>query len=573
MEPDSFTSALEDYARGQHRYIDSIIRQLQAPECKDRYMAEILQRLRNCVSMLVREHYEVVVGAILAIDWTNKSADVIKAYHAFIVNLISAHSIYTPSVLRALVGLFLPRSRGVVPKEGILLGDLEMETRRMREQEMGHVHNVLISILKAVPTAVPMLLEAIKQSCPYVLHKDSSYLEYFIQNILHTSTYCPTIRADALSLVIEKMIYLDVRASRERIEEAESDSEDEEDTELFHMETDLDQSQTNKRRNRLDEADRMDTVMCIFFSYIDKVAKNTDGSLNWEATRKLYLELLKHFEKIILPTYECCHTQYLLFYLVSLKQNLADGFMDYLWKKVKNPNEHQVYRKAAICYLASFIVRAKFVSIRSAADAVSLMCQWIHQYISTVHHNSMHNDVVHHGTFYSVVQAVMYILAFRQREFLDMDKAESFFLGLSLQTIITCKLNPLRIVLPVVARTFSSFVRKHQLAFCDAIMERNNRLIVPTANESGEGQHLESYFPFDPYLLIRSSGKISEIYRMFEGKAIVDMKLEKSSNDEEDEFVKDEMRDCGSYQTKTPVEAFLGSVSPGFNTNSFTLIG
>lgn len=59
---------------------------------------------------------------------------------------------------------------------------------------------------------------------------------------------------------------------------------------------------------------------------------------------------------------------------------------------------------------------------RSTADAVSLLCEWIHQYIGTAHHNAMHNDITHHGTFYSVVQAVMYILAFRQKEFLDMDK-------------------------------------------------------------------------------------------------------------------------------------------------------
>lgn len=86
--------------------------------------------------------------------------------------------------------------------------------------------------------------------------------------------------------------------------------------------------------------------------------------MNWEATKKLYLDLLGMFEKVVLPTHECCHTQYLMFYICSLRQNLADGFMDYLWKKVKNPNEYQVNRRAAVCYLASFIVRAQYVSTR-----------------------------------------------------------------------------------------------------------------------------------------------------------------------------------------------------------------
>jgi len=51
---------------------------------------------------------------------------------------------------------------------------------------------------------------------------------------------------------------------------------------------------------------------------------------------------------------------------------------------------------------------------------------------------------------------------------------------------------------------FIGCYRKHQLAFCDAIIERNNRLTVPIAEEVSGPPHLESYFPFDPYLLIRS---------------------------------------------------------------------
>ena len=53
----------------------------------------------------------------------------------------------------------------------------------------------------------------------------------------------------------------------------------------------------------------------------------------------------------------------------------------------------------------------------------------------------------------------------------------------------------------------SSCCRKHQLAFCDAIIERNNRMVIPAGDSSGEhsttSQYLESYFPFDPYLLVR----------------------------------------------------------------------
>jgi len=48
--------------------------------------------------------------------------------------------------------------------------------------------------------------------------------------------------------------------------------------------------------------------------------------------------------------------------------------------------------------------------------------------------------------------------------------------------------------------------RKHQLAFCDAIIERNNRMALPLASSDGSmqtNQRLDNYFPFDPYLLQR----------------------------------------------------------------------
>ena len=45
---------------------------------------------------------------------------------------------------------------------------------------------------------------------------------------------------------------------------------------------------------------------------------------------------------------------------------------------------------------------------------------------------------------------------------------------------------------------FSSHFRKHQLAFCDTIIQRNNRVKFASSEPT-----LEAYFPFDPYLLKR----------------------------------------------------------------------
>ena len=50
------------------------------------------------------------------------------------------------------------------------------------------------------------------------------------------------------------------------------------------------------------------------------------------------------------------------------------------------------------------------------------------------------------------------------------------------------------------------FYRQHQLAFCDTIVERNRRNMIPVEGSSsnpGNPNPLDSYFPFDPYLLKR----------------------------------------------------------------------
>ncbi|KAF6029676.1 RRN3 [Bugula neritina] len=564
MEKNSVVSALLNYVKGEQRELDLLIRRLQLTECKDKYAADVLLQMKDSVSLLNPDCFSVVVQELLKVSWFNRSAEVVKLYHSFIVNLVSAHSTYTEAVLTSMVALFMPKKGVVAAVEGTSQEQTDEDRQKNYEAAMIHVHNTIASVLKAVPSAGHMLSSIIHDKFPYIFHKDASVVEMYIQNILYVTKYCPPIRSQILSLVIVKMINLDTRASRELIEEAnETDSEDEE---LFDLEADATPKEhVDESRNKLTEADRLDTIMCVMFNYIDSVCRNPDSSLNWEATKKLYLELLSLFEKKILPTDECCHTQYLLFYICSLKPSLADGFMDYLWKKVKNPNEDKIYRIYAISYLASFVVRASYVSVRSAADAITLFCEWIHRYISTASHNSMHNDIAHHGTFYSVVQAVFYILAFRQKEFLEMGKANAFFLSLNLQTIVTCRLNPLRVCQPVITRTFASFVRKHQLAFCDAIIERNNRLTVPIAEEVSGPPHLESYFPFDPYLLIRSSVKVADLYRVFDGTAIIDIELNKEQD--EDDFVQEDNsmvvdNDFG----KSPAEAaFLGSISPGFN--------
>lgn len=59
---------------------------------------------------------------------------------------------------------------------------------------------------------------------------------------------------------------------------------------------------------------------------------------------------------------------------------------------------------------------------------LDLMVPWIHNYISQAS-DSSHTDIKHHGPFYSLCQAVLYIFAFRHKELLQMPRGENMLSG------------------------------------------------------------------------------------------------------------------------------------------------
>lgn len=76
-----------------------------------------------------------------------------------------------------------------------------------------------------------------------------------------------------------------------------------------------------------------------------------------------------------------------------------------------------------------------------------------------------------------------------------------------------------------IATNFANVSRHYQVVYCHAIIERNQRSDLPMARDvlhsAAAGQHsqystiIESYFPFDPYVLARSRRWIEPIYRQY----------------------------------------------------------
>lgn len=163
-------------------------------------------------------------------------------------------------------------------------------------------------------------------------------------------------------------------------------------------------------------------------------------------------------------------------------------------------------------------------------------------------------NILAHGSFYAVCQAIFYIFAFRHFELiygnLPLIKDEenkpgnkpniqglpppnlgsSFMYALNLQRLITCDLNPLKACIPSIAKTFVNIAHVYQISYCKTVLERNSRASIRNmicenmrdGASSGESVNLlnDSFFPFDPLLLPYSKMIVEETYRPYDGNSL-----------------------------------------------------
>lgn len=548
---------------------NSLLKIIISEETQADHLIQLLKYLEQNICRLDGE-YKSLVMTTLNINWLGSGPELICTFQAFVLNLVSAHMMYVKPCLKMLVKKFFP-------------GDgIKTATTESPVLDTSPVHALLKSLSEIVPLAIELLPNILDELFPYI-NKGIQVFDHFTQNLLTVSLYLPSLRLGILELIICNMLKFDVRSPRIDISTAICVPEEEEvnsrDEAMFEMDGEMpaetdspkEASVAERLAGSLPLAGTLDVMMNLCFKYIKETCF-VNGELQWEVTKKLYRELLLIFDKYIFPTHESCHVQFLLVYICSFKEALSDGFIDYLWKKVTDPSAQCVYRQTAACYIGSFVTRAAFLPLSTARQVVELMLRWIHSYLDQTSELRINADLEHHGPFYSVCQSAFYIFCFLHNDLMLSKKGHRWGESLNFQRVITSKLNPLRVCMPIVVKTFASAARMHQLAFCDTIIERNNRCNLPVSSSkfSLEGSnkiHLESYFPFDPYLLPSSSTFVMPLYREFHG-SLPD--VDASEDEEEDDFLPEEEEnahaamDIAMMLGKSPLDLLHYSVSPGF---------
>lgn len=150
------------------------------------------------------------------------------------------------------------------------------------------------------------------------------------------------------------------------------------------------------------------------------------------------------------------------------------------------------------------------------------LCSWANQYVQKSDSSRFTSSLRAHVVFYAVCQAIFYVIAFRSRELTSCNKSKDidefavncsltyFFVGLlflqslQLSSLVTSHLNPLRVCLPAVATNFAGVTRAYQIVYCYTILERNARRRLATVYDNSTSmpeECLDTFFPFDPYLL------------------------------------------------------------------------
>jgi RNA polymerase I-specific transcription initiation factor RRN3 len=514
----------------------------------------------------------------------------------FLIDLNSAYTSYNYKCLSMLIKMFsIANASSTAASKLDETASAKSEDLINCEALHNLAHNVMNHLLKVAPSCKAHITKLFDSLFPYMI-KDTQIQKAYIDNLLKVAHRFKDIRLALLEICVQKMLKIDVNSRREQIIEAEQNNDslvEFAENEISHVQ--IEEEAVKKVEEKVDDspkpmkhplADRLDVMMESFLSFIktnsefdqastDSASNDQEAKLNWDSCKTVYRDLLFTFDKYILSTYGSSHVQFIMFYVCSYRSLLSEGFLDYLWKKFSAINSCAITRITCSYYLGSFLARAKYISLTTCVSTLQLMINWIHGYIEKQNTSSINNPTYYnfdlHRTFYALCQTVFYVVIFRNRQLFQEGHEEMVNLVKSwkLNEIVSCKLNPLRYCLPTIRKKFARVTYLNQIAYCYSIIDSNNRITLPISGQSSSnikmffsGQAdslandksklkqsklmnedkakkemsenpLDSFFPFDPYLLNRSKGFIQKYYVEFQD--VIDDDMEDDMDSDEDE--------------------------------------
>lgn len=482
------------------------------------------QALLGNVSSLNRS-CSSLVHAVLESQWLGRQDDYFTLYVRFLANLVSAQGVFLVDVLRMLVGnlaaglsycqprfqnkLTLPialPSSGRSPDSPVV----------PRSQIYSRVHRALQYLLQLIPSASSILSSVLTNAFPH--HTDSKRAHAtYVQNVLKILTYTPELQTEALALITERLVKIDVQIQvdledlaedigdglvqkipriRNEFEEIMDYSESSDEESVFSDDEGSEEAQRTKEITR--SVEKMDIILDLLFTYYSQLIPVASTDSRFGAIDIL----LSQFVNIILPTHRSRHTQFLLFHFSQLCPTFIDTFVGTCMKFAFDKVQSAIMRQAAAAYLASFVARGAHVPSNIVRDIFSFIGAELEQMRSAHEPTCRGPDLRRYSNFYSLVQALLYIFCFRWRDLQycpegDSEGSESeddsdkdlpaiyatkrrhgWRSGVkdTLNTNIFCKLNPLKVCSPAIVTEFARIANHLGVVYVFHLLETNKRV-------------------------------------------------------------------------------------------------
>lgn len=563
---------------------DYLLTQIKQRQQDEQFIQHILISLKECIQILEPKQFEGLIGVLIFdVKWhlikSNDLNKLLNLLQDFLIDLSSAYAQYIYKCLTFLIKIFLITNE-VTPKTTPSIPTQLIDCVKLYDFS----HNLIISLIKISPACKAHVVKLVDQLAPYI-NKDTCVQDAYIKNLLRLALNIPQLQLQILEICIQKMLKIDVNAPRDQIINAEIEHTDE-----INMQIDEESSSTSASIMKHAFADRLDVMMLNLFDYIKQKSFN-ENEINWNECKLIYKDLLYTFDRYILRTYGSSHVQFLLFYICSYRTPLSEGYLDYLWKKFSNPNTCPITRQLCTYYIGSYLSRANYIPLNTIIASMQLMITWLHNYIDKIDASKSYANIDLHRTFYALCQTIFYVFIFRHRELCASQNLIDTIKSWKFSTIISSKLNPLRFCLPTITKKFATLTRLYQLAYCYTIIDTNNRLTLPSISDNFSGNRsnmrkffnssidstfditgntdggevnsasatmniqenpLDSFFPFDPYLLNRSKTFIENLYQHYNDNTCNEDADddEELSEDDDDDSSNDECENDDNHENK-----------------------
>ncbi|KAK8798826.1 hypothetical protein WA158_007910 [Blastocystis sp. Blastoise] len=468
-------------------------------------LVNLLEAINNCLSYFESNENNLsdILTMIFSIRW-ELNLQVTKSCCNFAVNIASINGKYYASIYSMLIHQ--------------LIAEYDNQTEEKKDTDI-IIHETLQSVIQVAPLSAMQLAQTYQDLYPHS-SADVEMQTYYLRNVLETLDYCPMIRERCISVIIEKLTAIDVEI---RIDDRMKSNY--ETDEVFAADWD-NNKKTEEDYSQM--AEKLDQMMGIMFEYINKVKEQGEEPLAF-----LFHTLQRCFERSVMLTHKSKHVQFLLFYICQYNKRFIEQFIGRMIDWICSEEAIQITRQTCAAYCASFVCRALYIELDVVKSVLYYLIHWVKAYIDIYQkqENPLYAGSPGHTLFYSVIQSVCYILCFCGRRIARDPAGMRFLRQWNWKEIMDSSLEPLRYCISSVTTEFIYLAIELKLinfSECQTyyINYLYNFLYTPDLENQiqqskkvslGSGSNpLDSFFPFDPYLLRDSYVYIKDIYISWE---------------------------------------------------------